>query len=155
MCAPIVEKIFTPICSSPSDFPRPFPWWTFRIFFIFSARGGGRGSLRRREGGSIFIENPRRGFSRRGRGRGAGRVSAGELGEFGGGEGGYIFFFGAEMSHQVFRLPHSADVFMTCSIHCQDSRKRLKVLQSPKSRKLKATQKLWRRCPSQRDQHFR
>ena len=29
-------------------------WWTFRIFFIFSARGGGRGSLRRREGGVDF-----------------------------------------------------------------------------------------------------
>ena len=33
----------------------PKAWWTFRIFFIFSVRGGGRGSLRRRGGGgSVF-----------------------------------------------------------------------------------------------------
>ena len=39
-------------------------WWTFRIFFIFSAWGSGRGSLRRREGGvDFFIENPRGGGS--------------------------------------------------------------------------------------------
>ena len=29
----------------------PFPWWTFRIFFIFSARGRGRGSPGRQRGG--------------------------------------------------------------------------------------------------------
>ena len=49
------------------------PRWTFRIFFIFSARGRGRGSPRRREGGGrIFIENPRRGCLRAGRGGGEG-----------------------------------------------------------------------------------
>ena len=76
------------------------PWWTFRIFFIFcSARGGGRGSLRSREGGRdpFLIENPRRGGGHQdGRGRGAGRASAVNWGIRGG--GGKIFFFGAEMS---------------------------------------------------------
>ena len=39
------------------------PWRTFRIFFIFSARGGGRGSPRPPGGGGgrFFIENPRGG----------------------------------------------------------------------------------------------
>ena len=37
-------------------------WWTFRYFLFFSARGWGRGSPRRREGGgSVFIESPRGG----------------------------------------------------------------------------------------------
>ena len=37
--------------------------WTFRIFFILSAWGSGRGSSRRQEGGEVrfLIENPRRG----------------------------------------------------------------------------------------------
>ena len=57
-------------------------WWTFRIFFIFSARGRGRGSPRCREGGRGFcMENPRRGgvspeWVGAGGGRGAGRVFA-------------------------------------------------------------------------------
>ena len=57
-------------------------WWTFWIFFIFSARGRGRGEPpRRREGGGrFFIENPRKGGGFRGwvegGGRGAGRVFA-------------------------------------------------------------------------------
>ena len=44
--------------------------------------------------GSIFIENPRRGggFSRRGRGRGAGRVCLWRIGEFVGGGGAKVFF---------------------------------------------------------------
>ena len=54
--------------------PRSITWWTFRIFLIFSARG--------REGGP-----------RRQRGRGAGRVSAGNFGV-----GGRLnVFFGAEI----------------------------------------------------------
>ena len=40
-------------------------WWTFRIFFIFAARGGGEGESeapgRVGGGGRIFIENPKRG----------------------------------------------------------------------------------------------
>ena len=54
---------------------------------FFSARGGGRGTPRRREchragGDRLFIENPRRGGLQERRGLGAGRVSAGnwELG---------------------------------------------------------------------------
>ena len=31
----------------PTDGGPPFPWWTFRIFFIFSAWGRGRGNQRR------------------------------------------------------------------------------------------------------------
>ena len=64
------------------------------IFFFFSARGRGKGSPRHREGGTIFIENPRKGgVSRAGGGRGA-RGWEGVCGEFG--KGGQIFFFGAE-----------------------------------------------------------
>ena len=78
---------------------RAMPWWTFRIFFIFSARGGGWGSPRRREGWGIgfFIENPRRegGFFRTG---GAGRVSAANWGEFWG--GGLNIFFRGRNVHQ-------------------------------------------------------
>ena len=51
-------------------------------------RGAGRGGL------DFFIENPRRGFSRRGRGRGAGKVSAANWGIWGGGGGLNIFFRG-------------------------------------------------------------
>ena len=37
-------------------------WWTFRIFFIFSARGGQRGAQGARSGGGrCFSEKPRRG----------------------------------------------------------------------------------------------
>ena len=56
-------------------------------FFFFSGRGGIGGSPRRQgAGGSVFIENPRRGGgSRSGRGRGAGRVSAANWGILGGG----------------------------------------------------------------------
>ena len=58
---------------------------------FFSARGRGRGSERRREGGAIFMENPRRGGLPGGWGWGArGReVVCGELG----GGGGLNFFF--------------------------------------------------------------
>ena len=47
-----------------------FPWWTFRIFFFFSAPGRGRGEsgATGREGGRFFIENPRRGGGSRKRG---------------------------------------------------------------------------------------
>ena len=67
-----------------------FPWWTFRIFFIFSARGGEWGSPRRQEGAGIvfYLKIPG--------GGGAGRVSAANWGIFGGGAN--FFFFGAETS---------------------------------------------------------
>ena len=55
------------------------------IFYFFSARGRGRGSPGRQGGGVVrfVIENPRRGGGSPGGGgvsRGAGRVSAGNLG---------------------------------------------------------------------------
>ena len=61
-------------------------WWTFRDIFDFSLLGGGKGGIRgaRKRGGAGFlIENPRRGGGsqeRGGGGRGAGRISAGNLG---------------------------------------------------------------------------
>ena len=73
------------------------------IFFIFSARGRGRGSLRRREGGGgfgLFIENPRRGGVSSGRGaEGPGRFMR-QIGAFGGGGGLNIFFRGRNV-HQI------------------------------------------------------
>ena len=59
--------------------------WTFRIFFIFFCSGEGKGEPEApgRGRGRFFIENPRRGVSqerRGGGGRGAGKVSAGNLG---------------------------------------------------------------------------
>ena len=73
-------------------------------YFLFFLLGEEEGGVRGRwEGGCrFFIENPRRrgGFSRRGRGRGAGSVLAcGELGIFGGGLN--IFFRGRNV-HQAF-----------------------------------------------------
>ena len=63
--------------------------------FIFFCSGKGKGeSGAAGRGGSVCIENPRRGGGVQG---GAGRVSAGNLGELGGG-GAKFFFFGAEMS---------------------------------------------------------
>ena len=76
-------------------------WWTFRIFFIFSARGRGRGSPRRLErgGGTIFYWKSQGGGSpgRVGAGgrRRAGRVFAGNWGG-----GGLNICFGGRNSHQ-------------------------------------------------------
>ena len=75
------------------------------IFYFFFCSGEGEGgSPRRREGGGekIFTENPRRGVSRAGLGRGgrgSGRVSARNLG----GGGGLNIFFRARNSHQDCR----------------------------------------------------
>ena len=78
-------------------------WWTFRIFFIFSARGRGRGRRGDRERGvQFFIESPRGagGLPRGERGgRGAGRVSAENLG----GRGPNIFFR-AEMPAKLLNV---------------------------------------------------
>ena len=60
-------------------------WWAFRIFFIFSARGRGRGSSRRQEG-RFSLKIPGGGGVRGG--RGAGRAPAGN---FGGGGAKYFF----------------------------------------------------------------
>ena len=62
-------------------------WWTFRISFIFSARGGGRASPRRREGVRVdfSLKMPGGGILSEGEGRGAGRVSAANWGIWGGG----------------------------------------------------------------------
>ena len=59
---------------------------TFRIFFIFFSSGRGKGDPKRRGGGSIFIEIPRRGgeFSRRAEGPGKCLL---RILEFGGGGG--------------------------------------------------------------------
>ena len=77
-------------------------WWTFRIFFFFSARERGRGVRGAgREGFLLFMENPMRGGlpGGWGRGGGAGRVFAGNLG------GGLNIFFGAEMSTEFWTIP--------------------------------------------------
>ena len=62
------------------------------IFSFFSARGGGRGSPRRQGGGD------RLGGSR----RGAGRVSAANWGNFGGGGGLSIFFSGPKRPPSIY-----------------------------------------------------
>ena len=71
------------------------------IFLFFSPQGGGRERVRGAgRGGSVFFINLRRGgLQRRGRGQGAGRVSAANWGILGGGG---KFFFGAEMSAKTF-----------------------------------------------------
>ena len=75
------------------------------IFLIFSARGGGRGSLRRREGGGyrVFIENPRKGGGvcspgRRGRG-------AANWGIWGG-EAKCILFRGRNVHPRILGVPN-------------------------------------------------
>ena len=64
-------------------------WWTFCIFFLFFCSGGGRGSLRRREGGRgrFFLDNPRRGGLQEGEGPKGREGVCGELGNLRGGGG--------------------------------------------------------------------
>ena len=69
------------MCHGPCHY---IPWWTFRIFFIFSARGRGRGSPGRQGGGGVgfFVEKSQEGggVSQEGGGGPRGpRVSAGNL----------------------------------------------------------------------------
>ena len=85
--------------------------------FIFSARGRGKGSPRRREGvgDDFFVENPRRGGSpRRAGGRGARaarRVCAGNVGG-----GGQNNFFRGRNSHQDQGRAHThTHLFKTCN----------------------------------------
>ena len=80
--------------------PQKLPRWTFRIFFIFFLLGEGKGESEApgRGGVRIFIENPRRGCLRAGRG-GGGRGWKGDSGKLGG--GGLNFFFRGRNSHQV------------------------------------------------------
>ena len=71
-------------------------WWTFRIFFIFSARGRGSGSSRRLEGGggSVFYRKSQEGEVSQERGaEGLGGWEAG-CGEFWAGGGPKYFFEG-------------------------------------------------------------
>ena len=71
------------------------------IFSLCLVLGEGKGESEAPGGGGgarFFYENSRRGgVSRRGRGRGAGRVSAANWGR----GGGLTFFFGAEMSTKL------------------------------------------------------
>ena len=91
--APAPQK---PTPPSPKKEPRPTPWWMFCIFFIFSLCSG-RGKEESKapgRGDRFLIENPRGGgVSARGRGRGAGRLSAANWFLFWGG-GLNIFFRG-------------------------------------------------------------
>ena len=81
-------------------------WWTFRIFLIFFCSGRGNGeSEAPGEGGGVdqflFLKIPGGGgVSRRGRSRGAGRVSAANWGIFGGGGANFFFFRGRNV-HQA------------------------------------------------------
>ena len=65
------------------------PWWTFRIFFIFSARGRGRGvrGAKRGGGGRFLLKIPRVGVPGRGGAEGLGASLRGIRG------GGAKFFF--------------------------------------------------------------
>ena len=110
-----LQELLSALCThnavaTPTQRTSPYlttqtPWWTFRKFFIFFflVGEGGKGSPRRREGrGRFFIEKARRGggLSRRGKGRGAGRVSAANWGIFWGGGGGLNIFFRGRNVHQ-------------------------------------------------------
>ena len=88
-------------CSCLRVLSATLTWWTFQIFFIFSARGRGRGSPKCREGGGggFFIENPRRGGGLPGVGAGGARGREGACGNLGG--VGKIFFLGGRNPHQV------------------------------------------------------
>ena len=65
-----------------------FTWWTFRIFFIFSCLGKGKGESEAPGwgGDQFYIENPK-GGREAGRGRGAGGCLR-QIGEFQGVGGG-------------------------------------------------------------------
>ena len=72
------------------------------IYFFCSGRG--KGEFETPGGDRFFIENPRRGGgSRKGRGRGAGRVSAANWGTFLG-RGGLNSFLGAKPSAKAMNV---------------------------------------------------
>ena len=76
------------------------PWWTFRMFFIFSARGRGREGPRRRKGGGDFLWKIPGGGGLPG---GGGRGARGREGVWGIWEGGgrLNIFFEDRKSHQA------------------------------------------------------
>ena len=79
----------------------PISWWTFRIFLIFSARGGGRGSLRRQEGGGFdFYGKSQEGGLQEGEGPGG---CLRRIGDFGAGGGLNIFFSGPKCPPRFVR----------------------------------------------------
>ena len=77
-----------------------FPWWTFRIFFIFFCSGRGKEEFEAPGGGGncLFIENTRRGGSPGREGPRGQEGVCGKLGNGGGGGWQSIFFFGAGVS---------------------------------------------------------
>ena len=83
----------------------------FGYFFNFFCSGEGEGGVRgarKRGGGAVFIENPRKGLPGEGRGgwgRGARRVSAGNFG------GGAKYFFRGRNSHRVNSHQRRATIF--------------------------------------------
>ena len=85
------------------SFRNKYTWWTFRIFLIFSSRGGGRGSPRRQEekGSVFFIENPQEGGGgfREGEGAEGPGGCLRRIGDLGG--GGLKNFFRGRNVHQV------------------------------------------------------
>ena len=85
--------------------PKSQSWWTCRIyiFFFCSGRGKGESGAPGAGWGRFLIENFRRGgVSRRGRGRGAGRVELGIF-FFAGGGGGLNIFFRGRNVHQAIK----------------------------------------------------
>ena len=80
-------------------------------YFLFFLLGEGEGGVRGPGGGwgSVSYWNPRRGVSRRGKGRRAGRVSAANWGIAGGG-GANIFFFRGLNVHQEAEVAKIGDL---------------------------------------------
>ena len=84
---------------------RMLAWWTFQIFFIFSARGSPR-CREGRGGGTIFYRKSQEGGVLPGGWVGRARGREGVCGDFGGGGGLNIFFLRARNSHQVRNPNH-------------------------------------------------
>ena len=88
-----------------------FAWWTFRIFFFCSRRGKGESEAPGGGwGGSLFIENTRRGVSRTGGAEGPGGCLR-RIGEFWGGGGEIFFFRGRNVYQESDSGPHLWGIF--------------------------------------------
>ena len=87
VCPLVQEAVQYQAKGCSRQMPPSFSWWTFRICFIFFCSG----LRRRRGGGLVFIETPRRG--------GEGREGLRRIEEFGG--GGENFLFRGRNAHQV------------------------------------------------------